>query len=106
MIAGFEDGLLDIAAGKSVSLDLTFPQEYHLASICSTFNLEKSSTLMSGKTSNVTVYEKVSLSCESILVIAINQLNATLKQVIKSPLILKVCLMAKSLKAVLPVILK
>jgi hypothetical protein len=24
MIAGFEDGLLDIAAGKSVSLDLTF----------------------------------------------------------------------------------
>jgi FKBP-type peptidyl-prolyl cis-trans isomerase (trigger factor) len=29
MIAGFEDGLLDIAAGKSVSLDLTFPQEYH-----------------------------------------------------------------------------
>ncbi|SHN89667.1 trigger factor [bacterium endosymbiont of Bathymodiolus sp. 5 South] len=29
MIAGFEDGLLDIAAGKSVTLNLTFPKEYH-----------------------------------------------------------------------------
>ncbi len=29
MIAGFEDGLLDVAAEKSVTLNLTFPKEYH-----------------------------------------------------------------------------
>ncbi|MDC9715342.1 MAG: trigger factor [Gammaproteobacteria bacterium] len=29
MIAGFEDGLKGIAAGKSTSLDLTFPKDYH-----------------------------------------------------------------------------
>lgn len=29
MIKGFEDGLTDVAAGKSISLDLTFPKDYH-----------------------------------------------------------------------------
>lgn len=29
MIAGFEEGLMDVAAGKSVTLELTFPKEYH-----------------------------------------------------------------------------
>ena len=29
MIKGFEDGLTDIAAGKSTNLDLTFPKDYH-----------------------------------------------------------------------------
>jgi len=29
MIKGFEDGLTDVAAGKSISLDLTFPEDYH-----------------------------------------------------------------------------
>lgn len=29
MIKGFEDGLIDIAAGKSTNLDLTFPKDYH-----------------------------------------------------------------------------
>ncbi len=29
MIKGFEDGLTDVAPGKSISLDLTFPKDYH-----------------------------------------------------------------------------
>jgi len=29
MIKGFEDGLTDVAAGKSINLDLTFPKDYH-----------------------------------------------------------------------------
>lgn len=29
MIAGFEEALTDIAAGKSTALDLTFPEDYH-----------------------------------------------------------------------------
>ncbi len=29
MIAGFEEGLIDVAAKTSVTLDLTFPKEYH-----------------------------------------------------------------------------
>lgn len=29
MIAGFEDGLLNLASGKSVTLNLTFPKKYH-----------------------------------------------------------------------------
>ena len=29
MIKGFEDGLTDVASGKSISLDLTFPKDYH-----------------------------------------------------------------------------
>ncbi|HIM57884.1 MAG TPA: trigger factor, partial [Gammaproteobacteria bacterium] len=29
MMKGFEDGLTDIAADKSISLDLTFPKDYH-----------------------------------------------------------------------------
>lgn len=29
MIAGFEKGLMDVTAGKSITLDLTFPKEYH-----------------------------------------------------------------------------
>ncbi len=29
MMKGFEDGLTDIAADKSISLDLTFPEDYH-----------------------------------------------------------------------------